>query len=336
MNSNPPLVSILMPVFNGAALLERSLTSLLRQTYQNIEIVILDNLSTDATREICERFAVEDKRVQYHLDTRQRITHDAANQLAEFARGAYCFAASDDDLWEPSFIEALITPMQEDPSIDLVFCDCMWIDTDDVVFGRRFLNRHERTTLGNGPFRFWWTYLMRRNVVPVIFGLYKTSAWRASIPFKTFDISIADVDNLFVLKFAAQNKIAIVPRVLFKYRYRDRDIKSLANVPDFRGKASNLNLYLYALRHQVRFTNEIFAVLSASKFSFREKVLLRLRVIYSFGIQLLVKYWVSRLHTALINRSRSNALSMKLSSMRSAHIIQQWKTSTDDQFSKNN
>ena len=136
--------------------------------------------------------------------------------------------------------------------------------------------------------------------------------------------------QLFVLEFAARHKIAVVPRELFKYRYRDRDIKSLANVPDFCGKASNLNLYLYALRHQVRFTREIFAVLATSKFTHGQKIMLRLRVLWSFGINMLAKYWLSRLHNVLIARSRTTDLSKKLGTDRTTVLVEQWKILAED------
>ena len=60
-----PLVSIGLPVYNGASYLSESIDSLLAQTYRNIELVISDNASTDGTQALCERYVAQDARVVY-------------------------------------------------------------------------------------------------------------------------------------------------------------------------------------------------------------------------------------------------------------------------------
>ena len=60
-----PLVSIGMPVYNGAHYLSSALDSILKQTYSNFELIISDNASTDKTEEICREYAVNDRRVKY-------------------------------------------------------------------------------------------------------------------------------------------------------------------------------------------------------------------------------------------------------------------------------
>ena len=62
-----PLVSICIPVFNGQRFLCQALESLLAQDYENIEVVVLDNISTDDTREICLSYANRDARLRYIL-----------------------------------------------------------------------------------------------------------------------------------------------------------------------------------------------------------------------------------------------------------------------------
>ena len=67
--SVPPRVCIGLPVYNGEATLEEALESLLAQTYANFEVIICDNASTDATREICERFVARDPRLRYERNS---------------------------------------------------------------------------------------------------------------------------------------------------------------------------------------------------------------------------------------------------------------------------
>ena len=101
---NKLLVSVWMPVLNGELFLSQALDSLLGQDYDNIEIIILDNMSTDNTQKICQQSAKKDSRIRYILDDTNRITHDAANHLANYINDEYCILACDDDLWEPEYI----------------------------------------------------------------------------------------------------------------------------------------------------------------------------------------------------------------------------------------
>ena len=66
-DANQLLVSIGVPVFNGEKKLAHALDSLLEQDYSNLEIIISDNGSTDATTEICASYALKDFRVKYYL-----------------------------------------------------------------------------------------------------------------------------------------------------------------------------------------------------------------------------------------------------------------------------
>lgn len=66
VDSTEPLLTVGMPVYNGALSLAFALDCLLAQTYKNFQIIISDNASTDETREICELYQEKDKRISYH------------------------------------------------------------------------------------------------------------------------------------------------------------------------------------------------------------------------------------------------------------------------------
>jgi hypothetical protein len=93
-SAKKPLVSILMPVSNsfsiyrsyGARLLPLALDSLLAQTYQDFELLILDNQSTDETPEVCKLYVSKDNRVRYILDHKQRFSEDGIEHLASFMK----------------------------------------------------------------------------------------------------------------------------------------------------------------------------------------------------------------------------------------------------------
>ena len=67
-----PRVSVGLPVFNGERFLEEALSALLAQTFQDLELIISDNASTDRTEAICRQYVRDDRRVSYHRSPRNR------------------------------------------------------------------------------------------------------------------------------------------------------------------------------------------------------------------------------------------------------------------------
>ena len=93
-----PRVSIGLPVYNGQEFLEETLHSILNQTFNDFELIICDNASTDRTAEICRSFAKRDRRIRYY---RNEINLGAAknfNGVFFLARGEYLKWSDNDDL----------------------------------------------------------------------------------------------------------------------------------------------------------------------------------------------------------------------------------------------
>lgn len=114
-----PTVSIGLPVYNGSNYLEDCLLCLLRQTWEDFEIVISDNASTDATEEICRYYAERDGRIRYY---RSAVNHGAAwnfNRVFKLSRGRFFRWAAHDDLCLPTYVESCLEVMEEDPEIVL-------------------------------------------------------------------------------------------------------------------------------------------------------------------------------------------------------------------------
>ncbi|MGH7341774.1 MAG: glycosyltransferase family 2 protein, partial [Candidatus Rokuibacteriota bacterium] len=116
-----PLVTIGVPVFNGARFLAGALTSAVEQDYGNVEIVIADNASTDGTGEICREFAKKHAGVRWlrnsaHLDLMANF-----RKVLEVARGKYfTWLAADDLLSSPSYVARCAAVMERAP--DVVLC----------------------------------------------------------------------------------------------------------------------------------------------------------------------------------------------------------------------
>ena len=98
-------VSIGMPVYNGGATIRKALDSLLAQSFQNFEIIISDNASTDGTEAICLEYAAKDKRLQYFRQKKNQGPIANFQFVLDKAVGEYFMWAADDDIKSSNFIK---------------------------------------------------------------------------------------------------------------------------------------------------------------------------------------------------------------------------------------
>jgi glycosyltransferase involved in cell wall biosynthesis len=110
-----PLVSAVMPVYNGAAWLEKSLSSLLAQDWPRLEILIGDDASSDGSAAICERIAAADPRVTIVRNPKNLGRFENLYAILERAKGDCWFWASQDDWWEPGFVSTLARLLADNP-----------------------------------------------------------------------------------------------------------------------------------------------------------------------------------------------------------------------------
>lgn len=121
------LISIIVPIYNTEKYLERCVTSLINQTYKNIEIILVDDGSPDASPALCDKFAKSDKRIKV-IHKKNGGVSSARNTGLENAKGKYiCFVDSDDCLSE-TYISSLYSAYKTDT--DLVVCGFTIIDDD--------------------------------------------------------------------------------------------------------------------------------------------------------------------------------------------------------------
>jgi glycosyltransferase involved in cell wall biosynthesis len=113
-NTNP-LVSIGVPIFNGATSLPNTLTKLLAQTYQNIELVVSDNCSTDDTQKICEAFAKKDKRIKYFRQSENGGVGRNFRFVLERAQGKYFLWNAGDDTRSPDYVAVNVAFLEAHP-----------------------------------------------------------------------------------------------------------------------------------------------------------------------------------------------------------------------------
>lgn len=118
--SPPPKVSIGMPVYNAERYLPDALDCILNQTFEDFEVVITDNASTDATEEICRSYAENDPRVRYSRNGRNVGIVANFNLAFYLSRGQYFKWSAHDDLLSPDYLAKCVRVLDEDPTVVLV------------------------------------------------------------------------------------------------------------------------------------------------------------------------------------------------------------------------
>ncbi len=128
-----PLVSILMPAFNSAATIEATLASALAQTYPNIEVIVVDDGSTDTTATIVEDFRLRDPRIRCIRQENRGIAA-ARNRALREARGMLVALLDSDDLWHSEKLARQVALMREhDFRLSFVYCVYRQIDGRDTI-----------------------------------------------------------------------------------------------------------------------------------------------------------------------------------------------------------
>jgi glycosyltransferase involved in cell wall biosynthesis len=125
-----PLVSIGMPVYNGADYIQQALDSLLAQSYANLEINISDNASTDGTEEICRLYLAKDDRIHYHRNPRNIGLMGNWRRVLELASGEYFMWAACDDVWSTNYVATLLECLLMHPQAVLSAPRTLFINPD--------------------------------------------------------------------------------------------------------------------------------------------------------------------------------------------------------------
>jgi GT2 family glycosyltransferase len=143
-----PLVSIVVPVFNGARYLRQSLDSILAQSYGRIEVLVMDDASDDETPAIIASYG---DAVQVRRQTRNRGIYANANDGIATARGELVAVYHADDVYHPTIVEREVEFLTRYPEAGAVFCADVFVDAEGREYARLQLPPEVR---GNGPLAF--------------------------------------------------------------------------------------------------------------------------------------------------------------------------------------
>lgn len=122
-------ISVIMPAYNAEATIAKSMESVLKQTYQNLELIVIDDDSVDKTAEIVRKYQKRDKRIRYEKKDNEGVS-SARNLGLDIAKGDYISFLDADDLWKPIILERLYTKMQSATEIHFVYGRTQEVFTD--------------------------------------------------------------------------------------------------------------------------------------------------------------------------------------------------------------
>ncbi|MBF2019667.1 MAG: glycosyltransferase [Hydrococcus sp. C42_A2020_068] len=210
MKNNNPTLSIGLPVYNGARFIAEALDSILAQTFEDFELIISDNASTDATEEICLDYAAKDSRIRYYRSEKNLGAAWNFNRVFELSSSKYFKWAAHDDVLAPDFLLKRVEILEQNPNVVLCHSYTKIIDKDGQVLQNYHANLN--TNSPNPQERFH--SLLGRHLNIQIFGLIRTSALKMRPLMGNYSYA----DEILLLKLALLGRFYEIPEYLFSYR----------------------------------------------------------------------------------------------------------------------
>jgi glycosyltransferase involved in cell wall biosynthesis len=253
-HSNSPLVSVGLPVYNGERYVGDAISSVLAQSYQNFELVIADNASTDRTEQICRKFAELDGRIRYVRNAQNIGAGPNHNLVFTLSMGRYFKWCAADDRINPEFLSRCVALLEERADVVLAYPSVRSIDEDGneiPLFGPPMLDYdHDAGPVerfrGDLKSRFWCTNWET-------FGLFRSEVLRQT----TLHRSYYGSDQTLILELTLLGKFYRVPEAILYSRehtgrsihIRDRD--ALLKWQDPISKKKPQSLYWSRFKHVI-------------------------------------------------------------------------------------
>ncbi|WP_082577787.1 glycosyltransferase family 2 protein [Flavobacterium sp. Root186] len=232
MINNLPLVSIIVPNFNHEKYLAKRLDSIFAQNYSNFEVIILDDCSTDNSREILSMYAKNEKISHCIFNkTNSGNTFKQWSKGISLAKGDLIWIAETDDYCDNNFLEKLVEPFQNDLDVVLAYCQSNRVNEFGKVTGNWITHTNDiDANLFLNPFtmdanKFIEKFLIFKNVIPNASAvLFKKDAVNIKDHFDIADEFRYCGDWMFYFKLIVNKKIAFIPESLNNFRYHSTSV----------------------------------------------------------------------------------------------------------------
>lgn len=198
-----PKVSIVLPCYNGASLLSEALDSCINQTFNDWELIIINDCSTDNTLEIAESYAKKDSRIFVYTNENNSKLPASLNNGFRKATGEYWTWTSDDNILHPNMLETMVKYLDEHEDIGLVVSDSYIIDINgDTIAEHVVPNDLQNKMMLNN---YVGASFMYRSEIAQIVGEYRE------------DLFLVE-DYEYFLRMSFHCNFAHIPQFLYYYR----------------------------------------------------------------------------------------------------------------------
>ncbi len=216
-----PNISVGMPVYNGEQFAEESIKSVLAQTFDDFELLISDNGSTDRTAEICQDYATRDSRITYWCNETNIGAAGNYNLLYRRASAPFFRWSNADDLLHPTLHERCLAALEERPEAVLAAGTTVLIDEHGNTTGLFDDNLHLTQDTPSERLR---AFFERASLTNVIYGLMRTA------PLGKTDLmgdgSIPAADTIMMGQLSLHGKFLQIPEPLFYRRMHEQSSSS--------------------------------------------------------------------------------------------------------------
>ena len=218
-----PEVSVIIPTYNRALLLQKAIQSVLDQTFQDFEIIVVNNYSIDNTIEVVRSF--NDKRIKIINIRNEGIIARSRNRGLKESQGNYIAFLDSDDLWLPEKLEKQVELLDSNKELGLVYSDSYIIDEEDN-FEKNTYSQNFKPFRGNVL-----NELLYNNFIPLLTAIIRKEVLNKVGVFNP-KYKIAQDHDLF-LRIAEYYPVDFIEQSLAKYRVHDenfsRNIEILIN-----------------------------------------------------------------------------------------------------------
>lgn len=228
------LISIIVPVYNVEIYLSQCIESILNQSYRDFELILIDNMSTDASRSICDEYKNMDSRIVL-LQNEKKGVSSTRNTGLNYARGNYIAFCDSDDVYSPLFLEKMIACIKENDA-DVAISNYVYLNRPNSSICDRLSGKIERNELIKGIFTdntiggFVWNKMFKKEILTSI----------------RFDekLSICE-DTLFLCQALKEaERVYFEKDAVYLYRQRENSaISTIDNVIDKNGNIRYITVY---------------------------------------------------------------------------------------------
>ena len=219
MSYNLPKVSIGLPVYNGEKFIKSALDSLLAQTFEDFELIISDNASTDKTEEICRAYAAQDKRIRYYRNSTNLGCSHNFNRVFELSVGEYFKWAAYDDLHAPDFLLKCVDVLDNNPKVVLCHSQVYFIDENGDFLQNYNIKLHTDAEKPHKRFQ----QLLTKHLCYQTYGVIRASALRKIPPMGSYGTA----DGILLLRIGLLGQFYEIPEYLFFARSHSQQSLSM-------------------------------------------------------------------------------------------------------------